>query len=258
LAYQKFRARIYWPSWVAWRDECDKLIPWDILGNGVNVFIAQFECNIAFIGDISAARMFDQVTGLSATIWQDTGRQIVFLPPIPRAPIHHFHSGNIGDGIRHWVVDLRKRPNRFIARFRDSIDTYLGITTVEPPDNTAQHALRLASRNRVGEIRSEREFTNMNQSQASRIIEYRARLEHDNGERCALVGNRLALHVLKGDFVTVTHKSLGWDSQLCLVLGVSNKSPERSVDQVAVTLQKISGQLYDPTYHRPRQEALTL
>lgn len=257
LALQKFTERIYWPSWTAWRDNCEAQIPWDKAGDGVSVFVKRFEAHIGFPTDLSLAAALDQLTGLSCAMWQDTGKQLIFLPSGTRTPVHNFHPGNIVS-IRRSVIDLRKRPNRFVAAFRDEDDEFLGVATIEPPDNTPQHDLRQESKNRVGEIRSEREFSNMNQSQARRVLEYRARLEHDSPERAFLVGMADAMKVLKGDLVTVTHPALGWDSQLCLVLGITVRSAESSADEVACRLQKLDGPLYDDAAHRPRQVALTL
>ncbi|HZF39495.1 MAG TPA: hypothetical protein VE715_11755, partial [Blastocatellia bacterium] len=259
LARAKFRARVHWPSWVAWRDFCDQLIPWDRDGNGVNVFIRRFEANIGFTTDLSLAAALDQLTGLSATIWQDTGRQLVFLLPVGRQPVHHFHVGNIVNRtLKHSVIDLRKLTNRIIGSCRDTDDDFLGLVNLEPPDNTFQHALRLESIAKVGEIRSEREFSAMTQSQLSRIVEYWLRLGHDNPERYRLVGTAAAMHLLKGDFATISHPVIEGEYKLCLVLGITVRSNEAAADEVGVTLQPLAGPLYDDAAHRPRQGALTL
>jgi len=259
LAREKFRDRIYWPSWVEWRDFCDALIAWDRDGSGTNVFIPRFEAHIAFAGDLSLAQALDQITGLSATFWQDEGSKLIFLPPIDRAPVHHFTSSNIiGGGVNISVVDMRRRANRFIARFRDLDDGFLGAASVEPPDFTPEHTRRERAILKVGEIRSEREFTNMTFSQAFRLIEYRARLEFDNPVRYFLVGNAEAFKVLPGDYVTISHPEIENPYQLCLALGFRLRSAEQAADEIAFELQRIDGKLYDDTYHRPRQEALTL
>src|SRR5262249_25815659 len=259
LARQKFRARVYWPSWVEWRDYCDQLIPWDRDGNGVNVFIKRFEIGIGFNADLSLAQALDQITGASATMWQDAGAQLIFLPPSPRAPVHHFHPGNIvNGGINISVMDLRRRPNRFIVSGRDTDDPFLGLTAIEPPEFTTEWEARQRAIARVGEIRSERELPNMTQSQFSRVITYRAQLEFHNPVTYSLVGQADAFKVLPGDFVTISHPEIEQEYQLCLVTGIRKRSVQSSADEIGFLLQRINGDLYSDSAHRPRQEALTL
>jgi hypothetical protein len=259
LARQKFRDRIYWPSWVDWRDFCDALIPWDRDGSGSNIFTPRFEAHIAFSGDLSLASALDQITGLSATFWQDSGAKLIFLPPSSQTPIHHFHTGNIvGGGVGISVLDLRRRYNRFIASFRDLDDEFLGAASVEPPDFTPEHFRREEAIARVGEIRTEREFPNMTQSQASRIITYRAQIEFHNPVTYSLIGQADSFKVLAGDYVTISHPEIERPYQLCLVQAIRVRSAEQAADEIGFTLQRIDGPLYDDTAHRPRQEALTL
>jgi hypothetical protein len=258
LAREKFRARVFWPSWVEWRDYCDQFIPWDHDGDGTNIFIRRFEAHIGFNADISLAHAIDQITGLSATMWQDDGSQLIFLPPSPRAPIHHFHPGNIVGGISISVTDLRRRFNRFIALFRDTDDPFLGAAAVEPPEFTPEWERRQRAIARVRERRSEREFANMTQSQASRVITYRAQLEFHNPVTYALVGNATAFKVLPGDFVTISHPEIERPFQLCLVTGIRKRSVQSSADEIGFLLQRIDGTLYDDSAHRARQEALEL
>jgi hypothetical protein len=259
LARQLFRERIYWPSWVEWRDFCDQLIPWDELGDGQLVMIKQFEAHIGFGESISLAGALNQLTGLSATFWQDDGSKLIFLPPVKRDPVHHLEPSNIiGGGVNVSVVDLRQRPNRFIVRFRNTRDPFLGAAAVEPPDFTPEHARRERSIARVGEIRSEREFPNMTFSQAQRLAEYRARIEHDNPVRYSLVGNALSYRLLPGDYVTLSHPRIKQPYQLCLVIGARLRSVEQAAEEVGLELQRVDGQLYDVTAHRARQEELVL
>jgi hypothetical protein len=98
----------------------------------------------------------------------------------------------------------------------------------------------------------------MSFSQAGRVMEYVGRLTHDNPVRVNLVGNATAIHLLKWDFVTVSHIELGWEHQLCLVLSVKVRSRQQAADEVEVILQRVDGRLYGDDAHRPRQEALEI
>lgn len=249
LAQQKFRARIDWPSWVRWRDFCGALIPWNKDGSE-NIFIPRFEAHIAFTGDLLLADALDQICGLSATFWQDDGEQLLFVPPGDQLPVHHFNESNITRAPQVSPQDLRQTPNFFVARYREFDDEFLGeVSTSVKREDTIR---------RLGEVRSQRSFANMRQSQAQRLLERQARIEHDNPVFCSLTGDATSVHVIPGDFVTVSHSLPRWDHQLCLVVDITVQGAETSADEVEFTLQQISGDLYSDTAHTPVQEALVL
>ena len=258
IAADKFRRRIDWRSWVEWLKNSAELIPWDREGNGVNVLTPRAEFNGGFTGPTTMAQVLDATCGQSFTMWADDGEKIIFLPPTPRSPVHHFHPGNITSAPQRSTLKPRARYNRFIGRFRNSESEFLEPGAVEPPDDTPQNQLREESKSRTGEIRTELALGGMTYSQAQRITEYTARFTHDNPVRVSLVGNATSIHLLKGDYVTVSHPVLGWTYQLCLVVSVTVRSAENSADECEFTLQKIEGSLDVDTYHRPRQVTLTL
>jgi hypothetical protein len=249
LAQQKFRARIDWPSWKDWAIYNDQLIPWNKDGSG-NIFIPRFEAHIAFTQDLILADALDQICGLAGAFWQDEGEQLIFLSPADRAPIHHFDESNIIAPPTITPVDLREKPNFFIADYREIDDQYLGQVTTD--------VKRQNSINQVGENKSRRTFANMHQSQAQRLLERQARIEHDNPIFCTLTGNAASIHVLPGDFVTVSHPVPNWNRQLCLVIDITVRSGEDSADEVEFTLQKIDGSLYSDDAHTPIQPTLTV
>lgn len=261
IAQDRFRRRIYWPSWVDWRDNSAALIPWDREGDGVNVFVPRAEFHGGFTGKTTMAQALDEICGASFTGWQDEGEQIVFVPPKwPPNVVHHFHPGNIvkGGEPQRSTESLDARPNRVIVYFRDVEGEFHEPASIETRDDTALAQLREDSINRVGEVRSEHAIGGATFSQAGRMAEYIARLEHDNPVKVGLVGNATSLHVLPWDFVTVSHPVLGWTYQLCLVRSVTIRGAENSADEAEFTLQAINGQLYSDAAHKPRQGALTL
>jgi hypothetical protein len=247
LAREKFRARIDWPTWRAWADYNHQTIPWNRYGDG-DVFILRFEAHVAFTTDIILADALDRICAMSGAWWQDEGEKLIFLPPTDRDPVHHFDASNILVAPRLIPRDLRERPNRFIAKLRELADPYLGEVTVEV---RRDDLIR-----RVGEIKSEAVLSPMHQSQGQRLLERQARIECDNPNFLPLVGDETSLHVLPGDFVTVTHPSLNWEYQRCLVIDIELRSAEDSVDEVAFTLQQINGPLYSDTSHTSIQEQL--
>lgn len=252
LAFQKFQRRINWPLWVDWRDYNAATIPWNDGASARN--IPRFESHVAFTADATLADALDVICASAGAVWQDTGEQLVFYGPAERDPIHHFHYdptdtriSNIKDGSFNIVPrDLRERFNYLTAKFRNLDDEFL--TEVTAPEVKRPDAIR-----KVGKLADERRFANMTISQAQRLLERQMRLEFDNPNIVTLRGLGDSLHVLKGDFVTVTHPSAAWNYQKCLVLDVNNDPAEKSPNETDFTLQAINGQLYYDTDHGPVQ-----
>jgi hypothetical protein len=194
------------------------------------------------------ADAIDAICATSGAFWQDDGEQLIFLPPTDRDPVHHFNESNIVSPPVIEPRDLREQPNYFVVQFRDYDDPYLGQTSIE--------VKREDLIKQFGEIKTVRQLPPMHQSQAQRIAERWARMECDNPEICSLSGDESSLHVLPGDFVTVTHPEANWEYQRCLVLAVVLSAGDEAPDVCEFTLQKITGSLYSDTAHGPRQEAL--
>jgi len=247
LAQRLMEEKVDWESWKIWSNYNVSTISWDP-GTGAGN-IARFEGNIVFTGDIILADAFDQICAAAGAWWQDDGEQIIFLPPTDREPVHHFNESNILSAPIIRPTDLRERPNYFIAEFRDFDDPYLGTVSVE--------VRRDALIKQVGEIKSVRVFPAMKQSQAQRLLERQARLEADNPTTCTITADETSIHLLPGDFVTVSHPVPGWTYQRCLVLSVSISSAEDGADTCEFILQAINDSLYSDFAHTARQEALT-
>jgi hypothetical protein len=247
LAKQKLQAKIDWDFWNDWKAFNAAQISW--FNGTTTVDINRFDCNIAFTTGAILADALDQICATCGASWQDDGEQIIFLPPSERDPVHHFNESNIIGSFRIQPRDLRDRPNYLVLEYRDFDDTFMGQASVEVRRD------RLIKQ--VGEIKSVRALPPMRKSQADRLLERQARLEADNATIVSFVGDETSIHILPGDFVTVSHVLPGWEYQRCLVVAVSLSSAEDGVDICEFTLQKIDDLLYSDTAHGPRQEALT-
>lgn len=248
LALQKLQDKVDWESWRAWGDYNAQTISW--FNGTTTVSIARFEGHIAFTEDAILADALDRICAAAGAFWQDDGEKIIFLPPTERDPVHHFDESNIiSSTVTVKPTDLRERPNYFVVEYRDYDDTYLGLASTE--------VRRDALIKQVGEIKSIRALPNMHKSQADRLAERMARLEADNPNICTLAGDETSIHVLPGDFVTVSHPDPGWTYQRCLVISVALSSGEAGADVCEFVLQAIDNPLYSDTSHGPRQEALT-
>jgi hypothetical protein len=249
LAIRRLEAKIDWESWFEYKTNCAQEISWN---NGTSVVnIPRFETHIAFTRDVILADFLDQVCAASGAQWQDDGERIIFLPPIERDPVHHFHEGNIVRAPQIQPRDLRERPNYFICEFRDFDDEFLGVSSVEVRRDSPSVV------SQVGTIKSVRSLPNMRQSQAMRLLERQARLEFDNPNICSLAGDETSMHILPGDFVTVSHPIPNWTYQRCLVLDVLVSTAEDAPDICEFVLQQVDDALYSDTAHGPRQEGLT-
>jgi hypothetical protein len=257
VALDKLQRRVDWQSYTDFWNYCQSLITWND-GTNPTRQIKRFECHVVFTGEVSLADALDQVCATAATFWQDDGERIRFITPDKIAPVHHFHydptdtsrkSNIVADSFSIVPRDIRERVNFLTVKFRNLDDTYLGEVKVEVsrPDLIK----------RVGKIASERTLPNMYISQAQRLLERQMRLEADNPILCTLRGLGDSFHVLPGDFVTVTHPVANWKYQRCLVIEAGPDSAEKTADECAFTLQKIDGDLYVDTDHKPVQTALT-
>lgn len=246
-ALQRTQQKIDWDYWVDWKEYNDVILSWKKDGTN-NSDIRRFEFHGAINENTILADALDQICAAAGAFWQDDGERLVFLPPSEREPVHHFDKSNIVVAPDVQPRDLRERFNFFSADVRDLDDVFLGIVPIE--------VRREELIERVGEIKTQRALPNMNQSQARRLLQRQARLEADNAEICTLAGDETSIHVLRGDFVTVSFKELGWNYQRCLVTGVTVSSAEDGVDTCQFTLQKINDVLYSDTDHEPRQEPL--
>lgn len=264
-AYNKFRDRINWSSWYAWRNYCAATISWNDGTTTRN--IARFECHVAFLDKVILADALDAICATAATWWQDDGEQIYFKLPNDTAPVHHFHSqlvDNQGVWIRDNIEvgsfslepqDVANVFNYFTCKFRNTDDTYLAEGSVGVKYDGQDDTEDLIGK--CGKNSTERQFPPMNYSQARRLLKRQARIEAENRTICTLTGRADSLHVLKGDFVTVTHPEPGWNSQLCLVLDTSVEPAETAPDLTTFTLLKLdSYYLYSDDDHKPRQAAL--
>jgi hypothetical protein len=248
VALRLLQEKIDWDAWKIWHDFNAELIEWD---DGTTVRnIPRFEFHGAFTTDINLADALDQICSSCGAFWQDNGKQLVFLPPTEREPVHHFHPGNLlSKGISVEPRDLRNAHNYLIGEFRDQDDEFLGSDSVEV---RVENLIKQYSENKVTHA-----LTSMNRSQAGRLMNLRANLEVNNPNICAFIGNASSYRVLPGDFVTVSHPTTGWNYQRCLVLAATLSSANGAPDTCEFVVQEINGQLYSDTAHGPRQEVLT-
>jgi hypothetical protein len=244
LALRKTQEMIDWEFWTIWRDDCDELIEWF---NGVEtVEIPRWECHVVFTADTNLADALDQICATCASTWQLDGSTIIFLPFNEREPIHHFDESNIVAASDVEPRDLRLRPNSILIKYRDTGDTFMGVTISE--------ARRPELRMQAGEIKSERTMPPMSKSQGDRLAEFQMRFESDNDKLWLVRGDETSLHLLPGDYATVSHLLPGWpDYQRVLVLAATLAGPEEAPDHVDFILQKIETPLIDDTAHGPKQ-----
>lgn len=160
--------------------------------------VKRFEAHPAFTSPIDLGTLLDYVDLLSASDTQEAGKKIFFLTPEPRIPIHDFDEDTnvIGD-IETYEIDIRLRPNRLWATFRNLDTQFL--------EKDSVFSLRDDLFNRVGRPidPGAYNFAGMSASQAQRLIEYRMRIDSDNFRWCNLKGDHSSIKVLPAHVVRV-------------------------------------------------------
>ncbi len=161
--------------------------------------IPRFEAHPAFTGPVDIATFLDYVDQLCASDTQDAGRYIVFLTPETRASVHTFdeETNVVGRSIKVRTVDIRNRPNRLWAQFRNLDLRYL--------DRDSVFDLRDGLFDKVGRPidPGALNFGSMRMSQAQRLIKYEMRRRSDRKIFEELTGMDDSFHVLPADVVTV-------------------------------------------------------
>ena len=246
----KLKARVNWDKYLELREYCAETISWN---DGTTTrTIPRFECHVVFTGEVTLADALDAICATCATWWQDDGERITFRLPTDTDFTHHFSESNIVTGsFQVSPRDTRERINYVTVKFRDLDDPYLTETST-----TAQNTALIQ---KVGKIASERAFPNMYRSQAQRLLARQLRLECDYPQVATFRATGAALHVMPGDFVTVSHSIPDWEYQRCLVLEATLLSAEKSADECEFTVQAITGEgvIYSDDDHFPVQPEVT-
>jgi hypothetical protein len=191
------------------------------------------------------------VTNAAGAIWQDDGKTLRFITPELTPAVHSFDMSNIvRDTFSFSGIDLRDRPNRLQAKFRNLDDPYLLEVSTQTDRTDLQE--------RAGIIDpGVQTWPAMTYSQAQRLLERQMRLASDYNVTAQFRGQGNSLHVLPGDYVTVTHPIAQWQDVNCIVLQATDESAEKAADERAYTVQRIDGPIYLDTDHRPTQPAIT-
>lgn len=233
-------SRIDWPSWCAWRDNCDHLIEWN---DGIATSprqIKRFEAHVPFTSGIDLIDALNAFADLSCYCVQDDGEKIHFQPLFGQVVSFTFTTANIIEGsVATFPIDVRNLPNRQVVRFRNLDSDYLG------PASWA--ARNQASVDQIG-IRdaSELQFWSMTYSQAQRLSRYflrKARL----WQRIELRATGESFAVLPGDKVRIVHPAV--DDVQALVLETEDESGSADTRRIVVAV--LTEELYLDTDHVP-------
>jgi len=161
--------------------------------------VKRFEAHPAFSGPVDIGTALDYVDSLCASDTQDAGRYIVFLTPEARTSVHTFDEDTnvVGKTIQFYTTDIRNRPNRLWAKFRNLDLRYL--------DQDSVFDLRDALFEKIGRPidPGALNFGSMKSSQAQRLIRFEMRRRSDNKIFSNLTGMDDSFHVLPADVVTV-------------------------------------------------------
>ncbi len=233
--------RINWPSWCAWRDQCDGLIDWD---DGIAATFRQikrFEGHVAFTSAVDLSSALNLLTDLSAHCWQDDGEQI-FFKPLYGPDIDFEFSENVNiveSSVNVSEIDVRTLPTRQIVRFRNLDNEYLQPASWPAKREPAIYQLGIRDAN-------ERSFGAMTYSQGQRISKFLLRLANLS-KRIELRGDGSTFAVLPGDVVRIIHPAV--DNIRALVLETEDEAD--SADTRRFVCAHLTADLYSDTDHEP-------
>ena len=208
-------SRIDFESWYNWKVYCDTPIEWN---DGTSVRqIKRFEAHLAFTGPSSPVDVLNQLTDMSASLWQDDGELIRFYPIESRSSIGTITRDDVIAGsFEHAPIDIRNQPTRLRISFRDLDNDYLA-----PASFVAKDEDGIDER---GVIDPPGAFSlgAMYYSQAHRLAKYwlnRAR----SSERFELAVSGEWLALLPGDLVTLDYPPAEVHSELCHVSAIEDE-----------------------------------
>lgn len=254
LALAALQDQIDWPYWFDWKTYNAEEISWN---NGTStVNIARFESHVALAQEHTLAEVLDIFCAVSGARWQETGGKLRFLTPDDETIALTIDESMIVPGSFTFTpLDGQVRPNTLIARFRNLDDTYLSYGYVEAIDETRQQreGRRRPQATRDGQF--DREFPAMRYSQAQRLIRRQLEIEAKNPFTASFRMYRPGAHLLKGDFVSLSHRIPNWTNQKCAVLAVG-LDLGATINEVELNVQAINTALYSDDWHGVVQPAI--
>ena len=249
LRQAKLRAsRINWPSWKRWRDMCDEAIAWD---DGATIHsIPRFTAHQAFTQGVSVDSALRLLCDLSASNWQDDGKEIRFVTPFERTPVFEFNDANIVSGsVTVEQADQRTSPNRIQIQFRNLQNEYLA-----PASWLIESEIEIEQRGIVdlGTVN----FGPMTYSQAQRIGHYLLRTQGSSSMRLSFEAASSSYSVLPADIATFKHWLVSDSSKEILTLETSDQLS--SADTRLFVGAVIDAPLYSDSDHEPIPANLVL
>jgi len=211
--------------------------------------IPRFEAHPAFTAPVDLTTALDFVDSLCASDTQDAGDEIIFLTPatpFPRQSIFTFTEDEnvVEDSLRVYRRDIRERPNRLSAQFRNLNRVYLDQDEVFDSRDTLFDEVGYTID--PGALN----FASMNASQAQRLIKYNMRRMSDNDTFCELTGMADSFKLLPGDIVTVISDKLPDNAPKdFIILTASRASGEQTAYERSFTMQEWFASDYSDNDH---------
>lgn len=217
--------------------------------------VKRMEAHPAFTAPVDLVSALDFVDSLCASDTQDAGDEIIFLTPAtpsPRTSVFTFdESSNVID-LKVYRRDIRERPNRLSAQFRNINKVYLDQDEVFDSRDTLFDEVGYTVD--PGALN----FASMNASQAQRLIRYQMRRLSDNDFFCDVVGMADSFKLLPGDIVTVVSEKMpdGAPKDF-IIITATRESGESTAYERTFTLQEWYADDYSDTDHGPEQAQIT-
>ena len=185
--------------------------------------IPRFEAHPAFTGPVDIGTALDHVDLLSCSDTQEAGRYIIFQTPEERDSSHTFDNQTniVAGSIKVWKTDIRQRPSRLWAKYRNLNLHYL--------DEDSTDDKRDELFDKVGRPIDPGPyvFGPMRPSQAQRTIKFLMKGRSDDVIWCQLTGMDDSWKLVSGDVATVVIEELDRVPKDFLVISATRESPEQ-------------------------------
>lgn len=245
-------AKIDWGAFAEYKAWCAETI--SVVRDGVTISIPRFELSLFFIPPFSLKAIFDRITQLTCSDWQEVKGKYRFIPAVNRDPDYTFDLSKVTRDFVFKSLKKSERPNGVIVSYRDIDDPFL--EDAEP---------EIVKRDDL--IEADDGIENFlpinagvcNKSQAERVAHYWAKVRCDLLDFALNIsGHPSSYKMLPGDIALLSHTTPDWtDKRVKIVKKLeredrqNNSAGVEKFDAYRFNFQREPANPYSDTDHTP-------
>lgn len=200
-------AKIDWGAFAEYKSWCAETI--SVVRDGVTISIPRFELSLFFIPPFSLKAVFDRITQLTCSDWQEVKGKYRFIPAVNRDPDYTFDLSKVTQDFVFKALKKSERPNGVIVSYRDIDDPFLEDAE---PVIVKRDALITADDG----IENFLEINGgvCNKSQAERVANYWAKVRCDLLDFALNIsGHPSSYKMLPADIALLSHTTPNWTNK---------------------------------------------